>query len=134
MTILDFKTGDCRRPQDRRRSGSRTSLQLDIYALAQLKTSGRLPLRVELRFLETGLAAGKEPTLEEAEQTEAVIRDVAAAIRQREFSAGRPTWPASSAPSTTSAPHRLARRGLRPTAQARDRRAGAQRTSLSDRP
>ena len=90
VTVLDFKTGavdDLKKAQKR----VKDSLQLDIYALAQLKTSGRLPLRVELRFIESGLAAGKEPTLAEADETEAVIRDVAAAIRRREFSA-KPTY------------------------------------------
>ena len=52
--IVDFKTGDVRdqKAADRR---ARESLQLDIYALAQLRTQGRLPDRVELRFLESDL-------------------------------------------------------------------------------
>ena len=50
------------RPQQR----AKESLQLDIYALAHLRTAGRLPDRVELRFLESGLAGGKRPTLEDA--------------------------------------------------------------------
>ena len=58
--IVDFKTGDVRdqKAADRR---ARESLQLDIYALAQLRTQGRLPDRVELRFLETGLVGLAPP-------------------------------------------------------------------------
>ena len=89
----DRRLQDGRRP--RRREGgqkrARESLQLDVYALAYLKTKGRLPDRVELRFLESGLVAGRRPTREEAAETEARIRAAAAAIRRREFPA-KPTW------------------------------------------
>lgn len=90
VTILDFKTGDVREPKAAQKRADE-SLQLDVYALAHLRTRGRLPDRVELRFLESGLAAGRTPTLEEAGRTEERIRAVAAAIRRREFPA-RPTW------------------------------------------
>jgi DNA helicase-2/ATP-dependent DNA helicase PcrA len=66
---------------------ARDSLQLDVYALAHLRGKGRLPDRVELRFLESGLAGGKRPTAEEAAATEKTVRDVSALIRKREFSA-----------------------------------------------
>jgi DNA helicase-2/ATP-dependent DNA helicase PcrA len=90
VTIVDFKTGDVRdqKAADKR---ARESLQLDLYALAHLRTKGRLPDRVELRFLETGLVAGKRPTLEDAAKTEARVRSAADAIRQRAFPA-KPTW------------------------------------------
>jgi DNA helicase-2/ATP-dependent DNA helicase PcrA len=86
VVILDFKTGDVhdlKTAQER----ARESLQLDIYALAHLKTAGRLPQRVELRFLESGLVGGKEPTLEETRETEDQIREVAARVRQLDFAA-----------------------------------------------
>ncbi len=90
VTILDFKTGDVR---DLKRAQERASesLQLDVYALAHLQTEGRLPDRVELRFLESGLSGGKKPTLEEARETEGCIRETAALIRQRAFPA-KPSW------------------------------------------
>jgi DNA helicase-2/ATP-dependent DNA helicase PcrA len=90
VTVLDFKTGDVREARAAQKRANE-SLQLDIYALAHLRTRGRLPDRVELRFLESGLAAGRTPTLEEASRTEERIRTAAAAIRRREFPA-RPTW------------------------------------------
>jgi DNA helicase-2/ATP-dependent DNA helicase PcrA len=85
VTILDFKTGDV---DDLKRAQQRAieSLQLDIYALAHLKNTGRLPDWVELRFLESGLAGGKRPTPEEAARTETRIRDIAGLIRRRDFS------------------------------------------------
>jgi DNA helicase-2/ATP-dependent DNA helicase PcrA len=90
VAILDFKTGDVREAKAAQKR-ARESLQLDIYALAHLRTRGRLPDWVELRFLESGLVAGRRPTLEQAEHTEDRIRRVAAAIRRREFEA-KPTW------------------------------------------
>jgi ATP-dependent DNA helicase UvrD/PcrA len=90
VTILDFKTGAVDDPK-RARERAEQSLQLDIYALAQLKTTGRLPDRLELRFLEAGLAGGKQPTLEQAAETELLIREVSRSIRRREFPA-TPSW------------------------------------------
>jgi DNA helicase-2/ATP-dependent DNA helicase PcrA len=92
VTIVDFKTSamlsdDEKRAQER----ARDSLQLDIYALAHLKGTGRLPDWVELRFLESGLAGGKRPTMEEAARTEEAVREVAAALRRRVFAA-RPSY------------------------------------------
>jgi DNA helicase-2/ATP-dependent DNA helicase PcrA len=89
-TIVDFKTGDVREAKAAERR-ARESLQLDIYALARLRTKGRLPGRVELRFLETGLVGSRRPTPLEATATEARIRAAASAIRKREFPA-RPTF------------------------------------------
>ena len=89
-TIVDFKTGDVRDAKAAERR-ARESLQLDIYALAHLRTRGRLPARVELRFLETGLVGSRRPTPLEATATEARIRAAAGAIRKREFEA-RPTF------------------------------------------
>ena len=90
VTIVDFKTGDVR-DEKAAQKRAKESLQLDIYALAHQKTKGRLPERVELRFLESGLAAGRRPTVLEATATEERIRTAAAAIRRREFPA-KPTF------------------------------------------
>jgi DNA helicase-2/ATP-dependent DNA helicase PcrA len=94
VTILDFKTGavhDLKTAQQR----AKESLQLDIYALAHLQTTGRLPQRLELRFLESGLVGGKEPTLEETHATADTIREVAGNVRRLEFTA-RPSYRACS--------------------------------------
>ena len=84
VTILDFKTGDVDDLKAARQR-AKESLQLDVYALAHLETAGRLPDWVELRFLESGLAGGRRPTLDEAEATRQAVRDAAASIRRREF-------------------------------------------------
>jgi DNA helicase-2/ATP-dependent DNA helicase PcrA len=86
ITILDFKTGAVDDPK-KAAERAKNSLQLDIYALAHLRTTARLPDRVELRFLESGLSAGKRPTLDEAGATEERVRDVAARIRSGAFPA-----------------------------------------------
>jgi DNA helicase-2/ATP-dependent DNA helicase PcrA len=94
VAIVDFKTGDVRDAKAAQKRAAE-SLQLDIYALAHLRTRGRLPDRVELRFLESGTAASRRPTLEEAERTAERVRTAASAIRRRAFPA-RPTWLACS--------------------------------------
>jgi DNA helicase-2/ATP-dependent DNA helicase PcrA len=86
VQILDFKTGAVD-DEERAEKRARESLQLDVYALAHLKTRGRLPDWVELRFLESGLRAGRRPTLEETERTEQRILAAAARIRVRDFPA-----------------------------------------------
>jgi DNA helicase-2/ATP-dependent DNA helicase PcrA len=103
-TIVDFKTGEVldQKAADRR---ARESLQLDIYALAQLRTRGRLPDRVELRFLETGLAASRRPTEAEAFATESRIRAAATAIRKRAFPARPAFFACSQCPFREICPH-----------------------------
>jgi DNA helicase-2/ATP-dependent DNA helicase PcrA len=86
VSILDFKTSAVD-DEKKAREKVKESLQLDVYALAHLRTRGRLPDWVELRFLESGLAAGKKPAVEETMATEERIRAVAARIRAREFPA-----------------------------------------------
>jgi DNA helicase-2/ATP-dependent DNA helicase PcrA len=90
VTLLDFKTGNVDEPEkaDER---ARDSVQLDLYALAHLKTRGRLPDRVELRFLESGLVGGRQPTPEDAARTETAVHEVASALRARAFPA-RPSY------------------------------------------
>jgi RecB family exonuclease len=88
--ILDFKTGAIDDPEEARKR-AKESLQLDVYALAHLRTTGRLPDWVELRFLESGLAGGKRPTAEEAARTEETVSEVSALIRERDFEA-RPSY------------------------------------------
>ena len=90
ITILDFKTGAVDDPEEAR-TRAKESLQLDVYALAHLRTTGRLPDWVELRFLESGLSGGKRPTEEDAQRTEELIRELSAEIRARHFEA-RPSY------------------------------------------
>jgi DNA helicase-2/ATP-dependent DNA helicase PcrA len=92
ITIVDFKTGDVQTTK-KATERSRESLQLDVYALAWQRTRGRRPERVELRFLESGLSAGRMPTADDVAEAESRISTAAFGIRRREFPA-RPTWTA----------------------------------------
>jgi DNA helicase-2/ATP-dependent DNA helicase PcrA len=71
LVIVDYKSSDV---ADQRKADQRAkeSLQLKIDALAQHEMTGRLPARVELRFLETAREA---------------IKAAAGGIRRREFEA-----------------------------------------------
>jgi DNA helicase-2/ATP-dependent DNA helicase PcrA len=85
-TIIDYKTGDvaAQKVADRR---AKESLQLKIYALAQYEMTGRLPARVELRFLESGLVGRHTPTDLDLAKAREAIAEAARGIRRREFEA-----------------------------------------------
>jgi DNA helicase-2/ATP-dependent DNA helicase PcrA len=86
LVIVDYKSSDV---TDQKKADQRAkeSLQLKIYALAQHKMTGRLPARVELRFLESGLAGRHTPTLDDLAIAREAIQEAARGIRQREFEA-----------------------------------------------
>ena len=86
ITILDFKTGEVS-TQAKAQQRAEESLQLAIYALARLRTTGRLPTRVELRFLESDLVGGFAPSETLALATERTIADVADRISRGRFEA-----------------------------------------------
>jgi DNA helicase-2/ATP-dependent DNA helicase PcrA len=82
--VVDYKSSDVTetRAADRR---ARESLQLKIYALAQKAATGRLPARVELRFLESGVTGRHVPDGTDLEEAQAAIQAAAAGIRARRF-------------------------------------------------
>jgi DNA helicase-2/ATP-dependent DNA helicase PcrA len=86
LVIVDYKSSDVR-DQTRADQRARESLQLKIYALAQHEMTGRLPARVELRFLESGLVGRHAPTPEDLIEARAAILEAARGIRQRWFEA-----------------------------------------------
>jgi predicted RecB family nuclease len=63
------------------------NLQLKMYALAWREMTGRLPQRVELRFIETNLAGRREPTDVDLEEARVAVAAAAAGIRARRFHA-----------------------------------------------
>jgi DNA helicase-2/ATP-dependent DNA helicase PcrA len=86
VTILDFKTGDvgtAAKAQHR----AEESLQLAIYALAHFRTTGVLPARVELRFLESDLVGGFAPSPALVLETERKVAEVADRISRGLFEA-----------------------------------------------
>jgi DNA helicase-2/ATP-dependent DNA helicase PcrA len=86
VVIIDYKSSDVRQSKDAKRR-ARESLQLGIYALAYRQTYGQIPTRVELHFLGSGISGVAQKTTEEIEETAAIIKEVAAGIRARDFTA-----------------------------------------------
>jgi DNA helicase-2/ATP-dependent DNA helicase PcrA len=86
VVIIDYKSSDVTE-QKKADQRARESLQLRIYALAQQKMTGRLPARVELRFLESGLAGRYRPTAEDLTSAADAVEAAAAGIRARRFEA-----------------------------------------------
>jgi DNA helicase-2/ATP-dependent DNA helicase PcrA len=86
LVIVDYKSSDV---TDQKKADQRAkeSLQLMIYALAQHEMTGRLPARVELRFLESGLTGRHTPTLDDLVTARDAIQEAARGIRRREFEA-----------------------------------------------
>ncbi|MBI4611573.1 MAG: UvrD-helicase domain-containing protein [Candidatus Rokubacteria bacterium] len=84
--IIDYKSSDVR---DQRKADERAgdSLQLKIYALAWKEMFGRLPARVELRFLESGVVGRHTPTAEDVSEAIGAVKAAAAGIRARRFEA-----------------------------------------------
>jgi DNA helicase-2/ATP-dependent DNA helicase PcrA len=86
LVIVDYKSSDVT-DQKKADQRARESLQLQIYALAQREMTGRLPARVELRFLESGLVGRHEPTNLDLERARQAIAEAARGIRRRRFEA-----------------------------------------------
>ncbi|MBI3087612.1 MAG: ATP-dependent helicase [Candidatus Omnitrophica bacterium] len=82
--IIDYKSSDVTE-QAEADQRVRKSLQMQVYALAWTLIHGRLPSRLELRFLETGLVGQTAFTDEDLEKTKARIREAARGIRALEF-------------------------------------------------
>jgi DNA helicase-2/ATP-dependent DNA helicase PcrA len=85
-TIVDYKTSDVTRQRDADRRAAE-SLQLKIYALAWREMTGRLPLRVELRFIDAHAVGRHTPTASDLAEAGRAIEDAAAGIRARRFTA-----------------------------------------------
>ncbi|HXJ77107.1 MAG TPA: ATP-dependent DNA helicase [Candidatus Methylomirabilis sp.] len=82
--IIDYKSSDVTeiKKADQR---ARESLQLKIYALAWKAMTGRLPVAVELSFLESGLTGRHRPTESDLLEARESIAAAARGIRQRHF-------------------------------------------------
>ena len=82
--IIDYKSSDVieQKKADQR---ARESLQLKMYALAWKAMTGRLPVAVELRFLESGLTGRHRPAETDLVDARAAIEAAAGGIRRRRF-------------------------------------------------
>ncbi len=84
--IVDYKTSEVTRQRDADRRVAE-SLQLKTYALAWREAAGRLPQRVELRFIESNVVGRHTPTEEDVQEALAAVETTAAGIRARRFEA-----------------------------------------------
>jgi DNA helicase-2/ATP-dependent DNA helicase PcrA len=84
--IIDYKTSEVTKQKDADRRVAE-SLQLKMYALAWREMTGRLPQRVELRFIESHVTGRQTPTDEDAQEAIAAVQAAAAGIRARRFDA-----------------------------------------------
>ncbi len=82
--VIDYKSSDVTKQRDADKR-VRESLQMAVYALAWKTIHGRLPVRLELRFLDTGLIGKACFTEEDLDQTRERLREVAKGIRARDF-------------------------------------------------
>lgn len=86
VVIIDYKTSEVRKEKDAHRKANE-SLQLSIYALAYRERFGKIPDRLELRFVDAGLVGITQKTEKDLNYTIDVIEEVAEGIRKRSFSA-----------------------------------------------
>jgi DNA helicase-2/ATP-dependent DNA helicase PcrA len=86
VTITDYKSSDVRDPA-KARQRAKASLQLSIYAMGYEAMTGRLPDRVALHFLDSGLVGTAAVDRKRIEKARESIRTAAAGIRAGTFDA-----------------------------------------------
>ena len=86
VTLVDYKTSE-REDEERADDASRKSLQLSVYALAYRELAGRLPDRLELRYVLPGLTGVSGCDEDRIGKVRAKIEEIAAAIRAGAFDA-----------------------------------------------
>ena len=84
--IIDFKTSEIKKQKDADKR-AKESLQLSLYALAYKSIFGKLPKRVELYFLESGLIGKTEVKEGNLEKVKENIREASLGIRAGNFAA-----------------------------------------------
>ena len=84
VTITDYKSSDVRDPA-RARQRARESLQLQIYAMGYEAMTGRLPDRLAMHFLDSGLVGAVEVDPKRLEKAREKIARAAAGIRARDY-------------------------------------------------
>ncbi|MDD2680023.1 MAG: UvrD-helicase domain-containing protein [Candidatus Omnitrophica bacterium] len=88
--IVDFKTSEVKTQKVADKKVAE-SLQLALYALAYQNIFGKLPYRVELYFLESGIIGSHTVEEEDLDEIKEKIVEVAAGLRKQEFGA-TPTY------------------------------------------
>ncbi|MDD4898970.1 MAG: UvrD-helicase domain-containing protein [Candidatus Omnitrophica bacterium] len=88
--IIDFKTSEITKQADADKR-VKESMQMDLYALAYKNTFGKLPKRVELHFLESGVIGSAPVKESDLEKVIEKVREVAEGLRKENFVA-RPAY------------------------------------------
>ena len=86
VTITDYKSSDVRDPV-KARQRTRESLQLQIYAMGYEAMTGRLPDRLQLHFLDSGLVGRVDVDPKRLAKARRTIATVTAGIRARDYTA-----------------------------------------------
>jgi RecB family exonuclease len=86
VTITDYKSSDVRDPV-KARQRTRESLQLQIYAMGYEAMTGRLPDRLQLHFLDSGLIGGVDVDPRRLAKARKTIATATAGIRARDYTA-----------------------------------------------
>ncbi|HMJ80398.1 MAG TPA: ATP-dependent DNA helicase [Candidatus Dormibacteraeota bacterium] len=105
--ITDYKSSDVRTPA-RARERARDSLQLAVYALAYEAQTGRLPVAVQLHFLESGLVGRVAPETSRLERARARLDRALDGIREERFTATPDLMACSTCPFRRICPDRAA--------------------------
>jgi len=82
--IIDFKTSDISK-QDEADERAKKSTQLAVYAFAWETLTGKLPERLELHFVDSGIIGSVSPTVKMIEKIKGIIRTAAEGIRSENF-------------------------------------------------
>jgi ATP-dependent DNA helicase UvrD/PcrA len=90
VSVIDYKSSNVR-TQKKADEETKKSLQLSIYALAYRTQHGKIPDRLELHFLESGLVGRTRKTDRDMEKTAELIQKVADGLKAGDFSA-RPSY------------------------------------------
>jgi DNA helicase-2/ATP-dependent DNA helicase PcrA len=88
--VIDFKTTEAASQKEADRAAA-DSLQMDVYALAFLKTEGMLPFETRLHFLESDIVGRAAKGQKELARAAEKIREAAEGVRAGDFKA-RPDW------------------------------------------
>ena len=86
VTITDYKSSDVRDPA-RAKQRARESLQLQIYAMGYEAMTGRLPDRLAMHFLDSGLVGEVDVDPKRLDKAREKIARAAAGIRARDYTA-----------------------------------------------
>jgi DNA helicase-2/ATP-dependent DNA helicase PcrA len=90
VSVIDFKSSEVEAQEDADKR-TKGSLQLSIYALAYKTIYGKLPDKVQLHFLESGLIGTAKKKDKDMDKLLETIRDAASGIASQSFGA-TPGW------------------------------------------